>query len=718
MDKYNFSNVNTNISSRMGLTSKGNNPIGSNTKNINIRPITSNNGAKFGQTGMGFNTNTKDLLRETQTKMLSKDKENKNLEDPEKKIKKYELEINNLIDESNDLLYCDNKKVEALQKSKDAVTKMKQLEKYLETAELTDYLNVNLHYSAFLNLCCLLEANNLLNDAIQEYTKLLSSKTQENSVCVRVNMGNIYYKMGEYKMAIKMYKMVIDMLNPKQKNLKDKLYKNLANAYVKINEYSEAINVYSEIITKASDFGIMFNMILCLFSVGDKAKLKTTFLEMLSIETLWNDSNNIEKEDTYLNDELAKECTERRNLDGVLVLQAAKLIAPVIEQSIIKGYQWIKESLKNSKFQEVLSEIEICEAIEFVKELEIPKAIEILKDFEKKDKNMMARAATNLSFLYFLENDIKQSNYYSDLALEYDRFNSKALVNKGNCYFVKHDFIRAKEKYLEAIGIEADCIEALYNLAFVNKKINYYDEALIALEKLKSVVGNMPEVIYQIASIYELRGENKQALKWYDILLTIIQNEPNIHARLGALYSIENEEGQAYHHYMESFKLLPVNIDTIAWLGIHFVKNLKYEKACIYFEKASLIQPKDLKWKLMVASCFRRMENFDKAIKIYLEVHNEDPNNLESLRFLVQINQELGRPYEVYSQELKKLERKMEIEEGGKVDYIPNRKESSDNEVVNDPGIRMNNKNNNRVVAEADEDDNWNDDNVEEILGY
>ena len=31
------------------------------------------------------------------------------------------------------------------------------------------------------------------------------------------------------------------------------------------------------------------------------------------------------------------------------------------------------------------------------------------------------------------------------------------------------DFLKAKECYLEAIGIEADCIEALYNLAYVNK---------------------------------------------------------------------------------------------------------------------------------------------------------------------------------------------------------------------------------------------------------
>lgn len=58
---------------------------------------------------------------------------------------------------------------------------------------------------------------------------------------------------------------------------------------------------------------------------------------------------------------------------------------------------------------------------------------------------------------------------YCDLALSYDRFNAKAWVNKGNCFYLRKNFVKAKESYLEAIGIEADCIEALYNLAFVNK---------------------------------------------------------------------------------------------------------------------------------------------------------------------------------------------------------------------------------------------------------
>ena len=35
----------------------------------------------------------------------------------------------------------------------------------------------------------------------------------------------------------------------------------------------------------------------------------------------------------------------------------------------------------------------------------------------------MAKAASNISFLYFLENDIKNAEKYAEIAIDYDRYN-------------------------------------------------------------------------------------------------------------------------------------------------------------------------------------------------------------------------------------------------------------------------------------------------------
>ena len=56
------------------------------------------------------------------------------------------------------------------------------------------------------------------------------------------------------------------------------------------------------------------------------------------------------------------------------------------------------------------------------------------------------------------------------------------------------DLNRAKEMYLEAIGVEANCIEALFNLGLVNLKLNYKAEANQAFEKLHTILPSASEV--------------------------------------------------------------------------------------------------------------------------------------------------------------------------------------------------------------------------------
>jgi intraflagellar transport protein 88 len=104
-------------------------------------------------------------------------------------------------------------------------------------------------------------------------------------------------------------------------------------------------------------------------------------------------------------------------------------------------------------------------------------------------------------------------------------------------------------------------------------------------------------------------------------------------------------------------------METISWLGIYYVKNELYERAVHFFERAAQIQPKEVKWRLMVASCYRRMGSYQKSLKLYEDIYQEYPENIECLRFLVQICKELGLKYDNYAAQLKKLERAHEAEQ-------------------------------------------------------
>lgn len=378
-----------------------------------------------------------------------------------------------------------------------------------------------------------------------------------------------------------MYNMALDSTLQQNKEMKLKIKKNVSMAYLKLKNYGKAIEIFEDIMNDTPDFDVGFNLIVCLYILGEKDKMRTWFERLLMIDIPGIDEEE-QEELLQLQNKLDKPVGEADPLKEYLkqkkkealnyISSAAKLVAPFIEADIVTGYNYVIEALKTANLPEVESEMEIAKAIHYIKTKEIERAIESFKAFEKKDKIMMAMASNNISFLYFLENDFKLAEQFADLAINHDRYNSKALVNKGNCLFINEDFDRAKEFFLEAIGVEADCIEAIYNLGLVYKRLGYYNESLQAFEKLHTIIPNSYEVIYQIAHVYELIGMRRQALKWYNILITKVPSDSEILAKMGYLYHQEQDEFQAVHYYQESYRYNPAKIDVISCLGMHHAK--------------------------------------------------------------------------------------------------------------------------------------------------
>ncbi|XP_076787054.1 intraflagellar transport protein 88 homolog isoform X5 [Arvicanthis niloticus] len=116
--------------------------------------------------------------------------------------------------------------------------------------------------------------------------------------------------------------------------------------------------------------------------------------------------------------------------------------------------------------------------------------------------------------------------------------------------------------------------------------------------------------------------------------------------------------------FNQSYRYFPSNIEVIEWLGAYYIDTQFCEKAIQYFERASLIQPTQVKWQLMVASCFRRSGNYQKALDTYKEIHRKFPENVECLRFLVRLCTDIGlKEVQEYATKLKRLEKMKEMRE-------------------------------------------------------
>ena len=105
----------------------------------------------------------------------------------------------------------------------------------------------------------------------------------------------------------------------------------------------------------------------------------------------------------------------------------------------------------------------------------------------------------------------------------------------------------------------------------------------------------LPTISYYVPSPYSLMQ-----------LVSLVPTDPRVLQRLGELYDGDNDRSQAFQYYYESFRYCPTNIDVISWLGAYYMDSHFADKAIVFFERAALIQPNQINWQLMVASCYRK----------------------------------------------------------------------------------------------------------------
>uniref|UniRef100_A0A8C4UWK6 Intraflagellar transport protein 88 homolog n=1 Tax=Falco tinnunculus TaxID=100819 RepID=A0A8C4UWK6_FALTI len=571
--------------------------------------------------------------------------ETKNFDSSEEKIRQLEKKVNELVEESCIANSCGDLKL-ALEKAKEAGRKERVLVRQREQMATPENINLDLTYSVLFNLASQYAANEMYAEALNTYQVIVKNKMFSNGGRLKVNMGNIYLKQRNYSKAIKFYRMALDQIPSVHKEMRIKIMQNIGVAFIKTGQYFDAISSFEHIMSMSPNLKAGFNLILCYFAVGNGEQMKKAFQKLIAVplEVDYDDKYISPNDDPHTN--LLMEAIKNDSL---------RQIEP----------NWLcVEVVKASHYVELANDLEINKATTYLRQQDFNQALETLKMFEKKDSRVKSAAATNLSFLYYLEHELAQATNYADLAVNSDRYNPAALTNKGNTVFANGDYEKAAEFYKEALRNDSSCTEALYNLGLTYKKLNRIDEALDCFLKLHAVLRNSAQVLHQIANIYEIMEDPNQAMEWLLQLISIVPTDPHVLSKLGKLYDNEGDKSQAFHYYYESYRYFPSNIEVIEWLGAYYIDTQFCEKAIEYFERAALILPTQVKWQLMVASCYRRSGNYQKALEKYKVIHRKFPENVECLRFLVRLCTDMGlKEVQEYMTKLKKVEKLKEIRE-------------------------------------------------------
>jgi intraflagellar transport protein 88 len=154
-------------------------------------------------------------------------------------------------------------------------------------------------------------------------------------------------------------------------------------------------------------------------------------------------------------------------------------------------------------------------------------------------------------------------------------------------------------------------------------------------------------------------GDLAQALEWMNVLISVVPTDPNLLARLGDMFARYGDRSQAFQYYSESFRYYSSSLPVLTWLGTYHVEGESYEAAIPFFERAGQVEPGS-KWPLMVASCHRRAGAYKQAYEAYKALHEQAPENVECLKFLVKMSTDLGMR-DVGPEYARRLERLLQV---------------------------------------------------------
>ena len=150
-----------------------------------------------------------------------------------------------------------------------------------------------------------------------------------------------------------------------------------------------------------------------------------------------------------------------------------------------------------------------------------------------------------------------------------------AITNKGNCYFAERDYQKAKLKYEEALGIDASCVEALYNLGLTYSKIGLFEQALDQFFKLHAMQPSNTQIYCKIAETNEKKSDYGQAENWYMQALRAHPKDSELLKSIGNIFDEQGDRSQAFQYYHDVSQLK-------VFIFSSLIGNISYFMLCFF----------------------------------------------------------------------------------------------------------------------------------------
>ncbi|KMY91357.1 uncharacterized protein Dsimw501_GD21636, isoform G [Drosophila simulans] len=590
---------------------------------------------------------------------------------PQMKYKNLEEKIVKLLESSivlawqsssNKLLNVDAKLSEALNKAKEAFSLDRTLHQFRDQHGENVYHNFDLTYAQY-------ERSEMHIEALNTYSIMAKNKMFPHVNQLKLNMGNIYYSMGIYQKAVKMYRMALDSVPKSLSQLRLKIRENIGVLFIRMGSYLDAASSFEFIMTERANIRSSIHLLLCYYALGDVEKVKLAFRRLCDVQTEAIESDTesetniiklqqqaepiqqIGETDVHqsldngqvpgsvirtegggkLNetvkfastmkhryvvqalkkDELAIYRNERRNAIKRSITMIVDLISPFIEDNYNDGYNWCIEIIKTSNLAWLANELELNKALVYLRQNDVHQAIETLQIYDRKSEgSMTASALTNLSFIYISLGNLEMASHCVNQLQEIGSLKNNALglINAGIVELGSHNLILASERFERALQLQPMNFEARYNLGLVALAQNDYELAEERFELLKEQL-MMPSSVQHSHVFYQLAKLQER--------------------RLESGFKSNFTPGAALQAYLQLVGISASDIDSKLFEKVGSLYELMqdHQEANQYYNEAYRINMSDIAIASSIGSYYIKLQATERALYYYERAVLADPND-------------------------------------------------------------------------------------------
>ncbi|XP_053600484.1 intraflagellar transport protein 88 homolog [Plodia interpunctella] len=602
-------------------------------------------------------------------------REDRKEESIEDKVKQMEARIMTLVEESCMLsarLEAEDDSAtkreldlgQALAKAQEASTLERQLIRMQEQANLGDSHNLDLTFAVLCNLAGQYALNDMYTEALNTYQLLTRNKLFPHANRLKVNMGNIYFKMGEHPKALKLYRMALDQTPTAEKDLRMKVMHNIGLLLVRMGKFRDAVTNFQHIMHEQGDFQTGLHLVLCSVALSDAEAGKAAFHAMLDVEppSYHQDITIDDENDAYecvLRDVLRGDRLSRwsrraaADAERCLALAAAALVTPASRDDDSGGMSWCVEALRGYSGGGAGARLELGGALAALRAGRAAaaqragvKALTRLKAVARahpNDRVLRAEANADAAFVAYALGKYSEARSLSESASRDDPYGCAARVSlalaaareaEAGGGDVAESWAAAAPALAAAAHLDPADLIAMHDAALALEKSGSEENAVAAearWSRMRNAAGAGACARTLAAAALARRADDPAAADhWYSM---IGGWDVGVTCALARLHSETGDTNTAKHHYQDVEAVWPCEVSALEWLAADSAP----DAALGYYRRAARLQPTNPRWGLLMGGCLRASGHYQEALGLYKKMNARFPDNVQCLKLIVKL---------------------------------------------------------------------------------